>query len=324
MKGCRSFWLETSIYRERERLRLRFPPYSITVTQAQAFTFTGCVEEKIVEFLDHLRCEKGFSKNTIEAYGRDIRYFIKTIGKLDSESIPHFLMLLKDKGFASSSICRALIAVKVFLRFLKKEGHIDIDFGCYFDTPKVWQLIPEVLTMEEVESLLAQPKGDDFIGVRDKAVLELLYATGIRVSELCNLKISDLDDTFVKVKGKGNKERVVPVSKAAIRAVDAFLMQRPAEERKNAPLFTTKNGKPIDRVTVWSRIKIYARKANIFKEISPHTLRHSFATHLLENGADLRLIQDMLGHADIATTDRYTHISNKHLKNSFNKFHPRP
>lgn len=280
--------------------------------------------EKVADFLDHLLCEKGFSPNTIEAYGRDISFFAQTISKIDADAVFNYLISLKNRGYASSSICRALIAVKVFLRFLKKEGHLDMDYSCYFDTPKVWQLIPEVLTIEEVETLLAQPKRDNFIGLRDSAILELLYATGIRVSELCNLKISDLDETFVKVHGKGKKERLVPVGKKAIEAVDAFLILRNTDEGEDAPLFTTKKGRPIDRITVWSRIKIYARSANISKTISPHTLRHSFATHLLENGADLRLIQEMLGHADIATTDRYTHISTKHLKNSFQNFHPRP
>jgi integrase/recombinase XerD len=218
-----------------------------------------------------------------------------------------------------------LAAAKVFFRFLKKEGEISLDLGRYFESPKIWQLIPEVLSCEEVESLLAQPKVDDFQGARDRAILELLYATGMRVSELCALRICDLNDTFVKVRGKGKKERVVPVGRKAIEAVDYYLTHYRTEVKEdNAPLFVSPRGKPIDRVTIWSRVKVYAKSAQIGKSISPHTLRHSFATHLLENGADLRLIQDMLGHEDIGTTDRYTHVTGNRLKTAFNKFHPRP
>jgi integrase/recombinase XerD len=288
------------------------------------------MDEKIADFLDHLRCEKGLSSNTIEAYGRDVQAFAAILGHgnwsaVNSESILHFLGHLKEKGFASSSICRALVSVKVFFRFLKKEGVVDVDLGRYFNTPKTWQFIPDVLTVEEVDELLAQPKQDDFLGARDKAILELLYATGMRVSELCKLRICDLDDTFVKVHGKGKKDRVVPVGKLAIEAVDRFLIQfRGETQEENAPLFVTSRGKPIDRVTVWSRVKAYANSAGIRKSISPHTLRHSFATHLLENGADLRLIQDMLGHEDIGTTDRYTHVTGNRLKTAFHSFHPRP
>lgn len=287
-------------------------------------------ERFILDFLDYIRTEKGLSPNTIEAYGRDIRSFAAFISNKDWKqvepgSILEFISFLKDKSFASSSICRTLVAVKVFFRFLKKEGEISIDLGRYFDTPKLWQLIPEVLSMEEVDALLAQPETKDFMGARDKAILELLYATGMRVSELCQLKINDLSDTFVKVKGKGNKERVIPVGKKAIEAMDRYLSEfRTNANEENGPLFITQRGKPIDRVTVWNRVKAYAKSAGISKSISPHTLRHSFATHLLENGADLRLIQDMLGHEDIGTTDRYTHVTGSRLKAAFKAFHPRP
>jgi len=287
-------------------------------------------ERYILDFLDYIRSEKGLSPNTIEAYGRDIRSFAAFLANQDWKrvepgSILQFISHLKEKSFASSSICRTLVAVKVFFRFLKKEGEISVDLGQYFDTPKLWQLIPEVLSTEEVNALLAQPQAKDFMGARDKAILELLYATGMRVSELCHLKINDLSDTFVKVRGKGNKERVIPVGKKAIEAVDLYLSEfRTAAQEENAPLFVSQRGKPIDRVTVWSRVKAYANAAGIQKSISPHTLRHSFATHLLENGADLRLIQDMLGHEDIGTTDRYTHVTGSRLKAAFKAFHPRP
>jgi integrase/recombinase XerD len=284
----------------------------------------------ILDFLDYIRTEKGLSPHTIEAYGRDIELFRTFLGEKHfkevlSEDILSFLEFLKMRKYASSTICRTLVAVKVFFRFLKKEGEISVDLGRYFDTPKIWQLVPEVLSMEEVDALLAQPKTEDPIGVRDQAILELLYASGMRVSELCSLKINDLTDTFVKVVGKGKKERLIPVGKKALAAVDDYLLRFRGEmKEENGFLFVSSRGKPIDRITVWSRVKLYAKSAGIQKEISPHTLRHSFATHLLENGADLRLIQDMLGHEDIGTTDRYTHVTGHRLKAAFKAFHPRP
>jgi integrase/recombinase XerD len=282
------------------------------------------------DFLDYIASEKGLSSHTIEAYGRDIQCFADFIQKKEwkevtPEEIHKFMSFLKEKDYASSTICRMLVAVKVFFRFLKKEGEISLDLGRYFETPKMWQLIPEVLTMEEVDALLAQPKKEDPQGARDLAILELLYASGMRVSELCSLRLNDLNDTFVKVRGKGKKERIVPVGKKAIEAIDHYLLKFRGEMREeHAPLFVSSRGKQIDRVTVWSRVKAYAKAAGIEKEVSPHTLRHSFATHLLENGADLRLIQDMLGHEDIGTTDRYTHVTGNRLKKAFNTFHPRP
>jgi len=284
----------------------------------------------LLDFLDYIRSEKGLSPHTIEAYARDIRSFSSSLPLKDwKQVIPDhifaFISQLKGKNYASSTICRMLIAVKVFFRFLKKEGEISVDLSRYFETPKLWQLIPEVLSMEEVEMLLAQPNPSDPIGARDRAILELLYATGIRVSELCALRLIDLSDPFVKVKGKGKKERLVPVGKKAIEAVDHYLLHfRGEAKEENSPLFISSRGKRIDRITVYNRVKTYARLAGIAKSISPHTLRHSFATHLLENGADLRLIQDMLGHADIGTTDRYTHVTDSRLKAAFNAFHPRP
>jgi integrase/recombinase XerD len=289
-------------------------------------------EPTIRDFLDYLRSEKGLCPNTIEAYERDLRLFstfLASEGKAscreaDGEVIYAFLGRLQAQNYAASSICRTLIAVKVFFRFLKKEGLISVDWGRYFDTPKLWQLMPEVMTIEEVDALLAQPKSDDFIGARDRAILELLYATGMRVSELCSLRLGDLNDSFVKVRGKGRKERLIPVGQRAIQAIDHYLIHfRGIVQSSDAPLFISQKGKSIHRISVWSRLRVYAKSAQISKSISPHTLRHSFATHLLENGADLRLIQDMLGHEDIGTTDRYTHVANSRMKAAFKNFHPR-
>lgn len=280
-------------------------------------------------FLDTMRFERGLSSNTILAYGRDLSHFEaflngKEFKQVGQEEIFAFLSHLKNQGYASSSICRILIAVKVFFRFLKKEKEIASDLARYFETPKIWQLVPEVLSTEEMDLLLSQPKIDDFLGARDRAILELLYATGIRVSELCQLRLNDLNDSFIKVRGKGKKERLVPLGKKATDAIDYYLIHFRGEVKdENGFLFVSSKGRGIDRITVWNRVKVYAKSAEITKSISPHTFRHSFATHLLENGADLRLIQEMLGHEEIATTDRYTHITGSRLKNAFKQFHPR-
>lgn len=287
------------------------------------------MQNHIDAFLIYISSEKGLSKNTKEAYERDLRAFFQFVKKSTvlKEDLIAYFTCLKNRNLASSTICRSFITLKVFLRFLKKEGLWKQDGGKEFsgllEIPKIWQLIPEVMSCREVESLLAQPADNDFIGARDKAILELLYASGIRVSELCGLKILDVDDQFVKVRGKGKKERLVPIGRKAVEAIDHYLINF---KKDGQLLFTSRNGRPLDRITVWNRIKFYAKKAGIAnsKNISPHTLRHSFATHLLENGADIRLIQDMLGHEDIATTDRYTQISQGHLKRAFEKFHPRP
>ncbi|MBI5272835.1 MAG: site-specific tyrosine recombinase XerD [Chlamydiia bacterium] len=279
-------------------------------------------------FLDHLRFERGLSSHTIEAYGRDVRLFADTLALSDwngvsPESVMQFLSYLQEKDYSSASVCRTVIAVKVYFRFLKKEGVVSTDLGRYFDTPKLWQLIPEVLSVEEVNDLLMQPKSDDCMGLRDRALFETLYATGMRVSEVCQLRIGDVHEAFVKVNGKGKKERLIPIGQKALEAIRLYLAQGDKRDSQT-PLFLSKNGKRLDRVAVWRRIKMYAKSAGIEKTISPHTLRHSFATHLLDNGADLRLIQDMLGHEDIGTTDRYTHVTGARLKTSFQKFHPRP
>lgn len=289
------------------------------------------MKETVRDFLSYIASEKGLAKNTIEAYGRDLELFCHLLAEknvpdfrsVGQQEVFDFLGYLKGKGQASSSMCRALVAVKVFFRFLKRERLVDKEEVLYFDMPKLWQLIPEVLTCEEVNRLLAAPDPETFLGARDRAILEVLYASGLRVSEVCGLNISDVDDAFVRVKGKGGKERVVPIAKKAVEAVDCFLARFRGEEKGDV-LFVSAKGERVDRMTVWKRVKLHAKKAGILKPISPHTLRHSFATHLLENGADLRVIQEMLGHASIATTDRYTHISHKHLSDAFSAFHPRP
>lgn len=279
----------------------------------------------IQDFLSFSVVEKGLSRNTILAYRHDIQHFVEEVNKreIDGQDVVAHLSRLRDRGCANSSIYRALIALKVFFRFVKHEGGISSDPTELLDLPKLWQLIPEVLTQNEVERLLRIPDMETERGVRDRAILETLYATGIRVSELCALKVYDVGEREMRVRGKGGKERIVLIGEEALSAIDHYLTLYRHGQRDNPPLFITKKGKPIRRELVWKQVKFYAHAAGIHKSISPHTLRHSFATHLLEQGADLRVIQDILGHTDIATTQRYMHASTKHLFDAFDAFHPR-
>lgn len=279
------------------------------------------MDRQIEDFLFYLSSEKGLSKNTIEAYRRDLDAF-KGVSRLTQDELIKHISQLSGEGLASSSIYRKVMAIKSFLKFLRKEGMLSKEEAIHLDAPKVWQLIPEVLTEAEVVQLLAQPDLTTLKGARDRAILELLYAAGLRVSELCGLNIQDLAEKSVRVNGKGGKQRLVPIGEAASSAIDHYLSFR--KDKGEKALFLSENHKQITRIEVWSLVKTYARKAKIRKEVSPHTLRHCFATHLLENGADLRVIQELLGHSSIATTDRYTQISQKHLHDAFDKFHPRP
>lgn len=284
------------------------------------------------DFISYVGSEKGLSLNTISAYRRDIALFcdllrkqgVAALQQVEQSHIIAFLAFLKSQNYASSSTYRMLVSLKVFFRFLKREKLVAEDATSHLDSPKVWQLIPEVLTVAEVERLLSMPDSRSALGARDKAILEVLYASGLRVSEVCGLDIHDLDDGFVRVKGKGGKERLVPIAQTAVKAVDHYLLNFRTQAHEERALFVTSRGKRVDRMAMWKRVKEYATKAGISKSISPHTLRHSFATHLLENGADLRVIQEMLGHASVSTTDRYTHISQRHLVSAFDSFHPRP
>ena len=290
------------------------------------------MQHEIAEFSTYLISEKGLSLHTLEAYRRDVENFLLF---LESYSLQHwkaveqqhvidFLGFKKKNDFASASISRALIAIKVFFYFLKREGMIPYHPAVLLETPKIWQLIPDVLSIEEMECLLKQPDASCQKGARDRAILEVLYASGLRVSELCQLTLQDVDDTSLRIKGKGNRERIVPVGRKAIEAVDRYLHFRDGEKNaRSAPLFLGKGNQAIDRVTVWTLVKHYAKRAGITKNIFPHTFRHSFATHLLDNGADLRIIQELLGHASISSTDRYTHVSCSHLQEAFQAFHPR-
>jgi len=288
------------------------------------------------EFLNYLTVEKGLSKNTIIAYRTDLAHFIgrmeklgiKDLAALKRQDIMSYLLYLKDKGIGSNSVSRALVAIKMFYRFLVQEHLAKDDVAGILESPKLIRALPDVLNIAEVDKLLTAPDLRDRVGIRDRAALELMYATGMRVSEIVELTKEglNLDIGFIKCTGKGDKERIVPIGKKAKEAVTRYLEKVRPElvKRKDDPhLFISRLGKKISRQTFWKMIKRYAKLARIKKTITPHTLRHSFATHLLEKGADLRVVQEMLGHADIATTQLYTHIDRTRLKSIHKQFHPR-
>lgn len=281
------------------------------------------------EFIIYLKSEKGLSKNSIAAYTRDLALFHAFLKEHQLQPISFckehailFLSHLQQKTYASSSIDRLISTVTLFFRFLYREAYLPIDKSLYFERGKQQKKIPTVLTKEEIEKMIHSLDPTTFSGARDLAIIELLYATGIRASELVSLTLYAVDDDQIRVCGKAGKERLVPLGKKALLAVDYYLTHFRPQVEENA-LFLTKKGKKIDRIFVWKRIKKAAQKSGLIKNISPHTLRHSFATHLLDNGADLRVIQEMLGHSSIHTTDGYTHVSMKAVKDSFYKHHNR-
>ena len=288
------------------------------------------------EFLNYLTVERGLSKNTIMAYRTDLEHFIgrmEAIGineaeRVKRQDITSYMLYLKDKGIGSNSISRALVAIKMFYRFLVQEHLAKEDVSGIIESPKLIRALPDVLNIDEVDKLLSGPDLRDKVGIRDKAALELMYATGMRVSEMVEITKEgvNLDVGFIKCRGKGDKERIVPIGRKAKEALVRYIDKvRPGllKGRDDPHLFISRLGKKISRVSFWKMIKRYARSARIKKEITPHTLRHSFATHLLEKGADLRVVQEMLGHADIATTQLYTHIDRTRLKAIHKQFHPR-
>jgi len=295
------------------------------------------MRELIDVFLNYLSVERGLSRNTITSYRRDLETFldylkrqqINSLDKTDREQITSFLLELKQGGLSANSIARKLAAIKTFYRFLVREKIIRQDPTGVLESPKLWKKIPETLSVEEVEALIAQPDVRKRGGLRDRAILESLYATGMRVSELSQLAIDNvnLGVGFVRCLGKGNKERIIPLGRKAADCLKKYIeRERPhfAKKRSTNILFLTRLNKGISRQSIWKMIRKYARQARIKKEIRPHILRHSFATHLLEGGADLRSVQAMLGHSDISTTQVYTHINKDRLKAIHRKFHPRP
>lgn len=295
------------------------------------------MKEIIEEFLSYLSVEKGMASNTLSSYRSDLSKFSEflksqksgSVQDISRHTIISFMLKERDRGLSSNSVSRELACLKSFFKFLIKENKIKEDPANIIESPKLWKKLPFALNLNEVEALLAAPNLREPMGIRDKACLELMYATGMRVSEIVYLKMDDvnMEVGFVKCFGKGSKERIVPFGRKAKESVVRYLERARSvflKKKVSNFLFLTRLGKSMSRQTFWKIIKRYAREAGIKKKITPHTLRHSFATHIMERGADLRVVQEMLGHSDISTTQIYTHISKDRLKSIHQKFHPRP
>jgi integrase/recombinase XerD len=295
------------------------------------------MQDLIGEFINYLSVERGLAPNTLESYGRDLRQysaFLRSKGNLVSlrdasrANIISYLLQMEKQGRSPATIARRLAALKSFYQFLVRERIVDRDPTANLESPKLDRRLPKVLTVREVETLLRQPKVTTANGLRDKAMLEVLYATGMRVSELVSLTLADvnLELGHVRCLGKGSKERIVPLGSIACNAVADYLARgRPklVKDHGERSLFVNHHGRRMTRQGFWKILKKYAAQAGIKKSITPHTLRHSFATHLLENGADVRAVQEMLGHADISTTQVYSHINRKRLREQYRNSHPR-
>ena len=288
------------------------------------------------QYLQYILVEKGLAAQTIAAYSRDLVRYIRYLKKnritkiqhADTAIILRYLIHLRNRGLGTTSRARHLVTIRGFYRFLVQEKYLSANHAKVVDLPKRQVTLPDVLSVDEVRNLLETPEPTTLAGYRDVAMLELLYAAGLRVSELINLKLLDvnLEACFVRVTGKGSKERVVPFGSYAKLHLDSYLeFARPGQlkQRVSPYLFIARAGQPMSRQGFWKLLRKYALKSGLTKHITPHTLRHSFATHLLEGGADLRTVQVMLGHVDIATTQIYTHVAQKHLKEIHTKFHPR-
>ncbi len=294
------------------------------------------METIIEEYLKFIQIEKGLSENTIGAYRIDLKKYqlymqeqkIAHIGFIDRQTIQECLGSLIDQGASAKSIARFISTIRSFHQFALREKYAAKDPTVLIETPKYEKKLPDVLDVEEVIQLLETPDLTKNNGYRDRTILELLYATGMRVTELIQIEIDDVNLImgFVKVFGKGNKERIIPLGDTVIEYLDTYINNvRPQLLKKTVTnvLFLNLHGRPLTRQGIWKLIKQYGLRANINKTLTPHTLRHSFATHLLENGADLRAVQEMLGHSDISTTQLYTHVSKTQIRQMYNQFHPR-
>lgn len=288
------------------------------------------------QFLDCISLERGLSENTRLAYGADLRGFaahlkqrgLGSVNRVTRNHILDYLMAERDRGLSINSVSRRLVAIKVFFAYLQQEGILDRNVTEVMESPRLWRVLPGVLTLREVERLLQAPTDKTPRGIRDRALLEVFYACGLRVSELAGLQLDGLhfDAGYLRCRGKGNKVRVVPLGGQARQALRHYLDEARPTLLKTTPddsVFLTYRGRGFSRKGIWVLIKNYARLAGISKPVSPHTLRHSFASHLLANGAPLRVIQEMLGHVDIATTQIYTHVDQGRLRAVHARFHPR-
>ncbi|MBN2684185.1 MAG: site-specific tyrosine recombinase XerD [Pontiellaceae bacterium] len=287
-------------------------------------------------FLDHISLERGLSINTRKAYADDLNQFlsclekkgITSLSQVSRKQILDHLMEMKSRGMSTNSISRHLVSIKVFFRFLQQEDLLDRNVTDTMDSPRLWKILPDTLSEKEVELLLEAPNLRKPLGIRDRAILEIFYASGLRVSELAHLKLPNLhiDDGYIRVVGKGRKERVIPIADNSAAILIRYLEEvRPllCENPQELHVFVSRREAPLCRQRLWQIIKQYTKEAGIMKNVTPHTLRHSFASHLLQNGAPLRVIQEMLGHADIATTQIYTHVNPERLRNIHRQFHPR-
>ena len=296
------------------------------------------MEDQLKLFLHFLAVDKGLAKNTILSYERDIKSYVRYLKNVESINglndvqrvhIVQFLGFLKDQGKSSKTLARHVASIRAFHQFLLREKAVDHDPTVHIEAPRLEKSLPKVLSLPEVERLLEAPKLDDHFGVRDKAMLEILYATGMRVSELIDLDTEhvQLEMGFVRCAGTGKKERIIPLGKTAAESIRLYLeVGRPkfvTPKHQEEALFLNHQGKRLSRQGFWKILKKLARDSGIEKELTPHTLRHSFAAHLLENGADIKAVQEMMGHADISTTQIYTQVSKPRIKDVYSKFHPR-
>jgi integrase/recombinase XerD len=297
------------------------------------------VDAAATSFLNYVRVERGLSENTQEAYGSDISKFTKYLTKnrisvtdVSRDNVVDFLASLYRSGLDSRSVARHLVTVRNFFRFLVTDGIAENDPTINLESPKIRQSLPTYLSVEEIERLLSLPDVRTQLGLRDRAILDVLYSCGLRVSELVGLRVGDIDFHMgcIRCTGKGDKERLVPIGRKAIESVERYVKEsRPQlmKSRKRAAptsgIFINRQGGHLSRVGVWKILAAYGRAAGLRKKLTPHKLRHSFATHLLERGADLRSVQLMLGHADISTTQIYTHVLEDHLKKVYKAHHPR-
>ena len=287
-------------------------------------------------FRDFLALESGHSANTVESYLRDLRRLgefatargVRDPARLTRALLRDFVYLLKDLGLSAATIRRGVSAIRTYFGFLLGEGRVQEDPSDRLESPRRGRVLPPTLSVPEVEKLLASPQVDEPLAWRDRALLELAYGAGLRVSELCGLGLTDLllTENLVRIFGKGGKERLVPIGRSVIGAVSVYLhTKRPALDRGKSQgrVLLNARGEPLSRVGAWGVVKRASRRAGITKPVTPHTLRHSFATHLLEGGADLRAVQEMLGHADLSTTQIYTHVDREYLRSVHKQFHPR-
>lgn len=287
-------------------------------------------------FLRYQEVEVGMARNTLLAYSSDLRQFFEwfekhgsgSLNTIDLKLLSRYIERMHERGLSSTSVARHLVAIKMFFRYLLLEGVLRESVADLLSSPKLWQHLPHVLSPEMVNRLLAAPQAGDRFMLRDRAMLALLYATGCRASEVVNLKMRDvhLDESYCRCVGKGNKERLVSLNPVAGRAIAAYLSdERPllAGRSDAEELLISKSGRPLTRIMAWKLVKKYARRAGASEKVSPHTLRHSFATHMLAGGAEIRALQELLGHASIATTQIYTHVEHSRLKAVHRRCHPR-